>query len=59
MPPRLGPLIWGLQMLGCKGMAARGMGFELQTESALGKRAVQQNVSETRMWSERSGKAAM
>lgn len=59
MPPHHGPLIWGLQRLDYKGKAEQDMGFELQTGSGLGKRVVQQRLSERCMPSERSGKAVV
>lgn len=59
MPPHHGPLIWGLRRLGYKGKAEQDMGFELQTGSGLGKRVVQQRVSERCTPSEGSGKAAV
>lgn len=58
MPPRLGPLIWGLRRVGCKGRAERDMGFEQQTESGRGKRAAQQKVSERCRLPEGSGRTA-
>lgn len=59
MLPRLGPLIWGFQRLGYKGRAERDMGFGQQTESGLGKRVVQQKVSERCTLSEGPGKTAV
>lgn len=56
---RLGLLIWGLQRTGYRGKAGWEMGFELQTESGLGRRVVQQKASARRMLSEGSEKAVV